>query len=163
MQTRQAVPSGKGEMARCILESLAVTYRKTIEGLEDIRGRKIGTIHIVGGGSQNELLNQMTADACGRPVITGPIEVGLDTEADLCCVTVRDPGPGLTTEQQEHLFEAFFTTKPQGLGLGLSICKTIVESHGGQLQAQAASLGAGMEFRFFLPCHSHPASQPATE
>ncbi len=92
-----------------------------------------------------------------------PIEVGLDTEADLCCVTVRDHGPGLTTEQQEHLFEAFFTTKPQGLGLGLSICKTIVESHGGQLQAQAASLGAGMEFRFFLPCHSHPASQPATE
>ncbi len=74
MQTRQTPPAGKGEMARCILESLAVTYRKTIEALEDIRGKKIRTIHIVGGGSQNELLNQMTADACGRPVITGPVE-----------------------------------------------------------------------------------------
>ena len=43
-------------------------------GLEDVLGKKIGTIHIVGGGTQNELLNQMTADACGRTVVAGPIE-----------------------------------------------------------------------------------------
>ncbi|HEX4797513.1 MAG TPA: rhamnulokinase family protein [Humisphaera sp.] len=73
-ETRQPLPSSRGEYVRACLEGLALTYRKTLDGLEDVLGRKIATIHIVGGGSQNELLNQMTADACNRPVIAGPIE-----------------------------------------------------------------------------------------
>jgi rhamnulokinase len=56
------------------LEGLALTYRKTLAALEDIVGHRIGVIHIVGGGCQNELLNQMTADACQRPVVAGPVE-----------------------------------------------------------------------------------------
>ena len=59
---------------RCCLDSLALAYRRTLEGLEDVLGRKIGVIHIVGGGVQNELLTQMTADACARPVVAGPVE-----------------------------------------------------------------------------------------
>lgn len=70
----QTPPSDPGQFIRCCNESLALTYRRTLEGLEDILGRKIGVIHIVGGGSQNELLNQMTADATGRSVVAGPIE-----------------------------------------------------------------------------------------
>jgi sugar (pentulose or hexulose) kinase len=73
-KTGQSIPSSIGEIVRTCLESLALTYRKTIEGLEQVLGRKIGVIHIVGGGTQNELLNQMTADACNRPVIAGPVE-----------------------------------------------------------------------------------------
>src|SRR5438045_9652753 len=73
-QTHQRCPGTRGEYVRSCLESLALTYRKTLDGLEDILGRRINTIHIVGGGTQNELLNQMTADACARPVIAGPIE-----------------------------------------------------------------------------------------
>jgi sugar (pentulose or hexulose) kinase len=73
-QTKQRVPSSQGEFIRTCLESLALTYRRTLAGLEDIIGRKIEVIHIVGGGTQNTLLNQMTADACGRTVIAGPIE-----------------------------------------------------------------------------------------
>jgi rhamnulokinase len=73
-KTKQRTPGTRGEYVRCCLESLALTYRRTIEGLEDILGRKIKVIHIVGGGTRNELLNQMTADACGRPVIAGPVE-----------------------------------------------------------------------------------------
>src|SRR5439155_7110655 len=72
--TGQPAVSKPGEFVRVCLESLAHTYRKTLEGLEDILGRRIEVIHIVGGGSQNELLNQMTADACGRTVIAGPVE-----------------------------------------------------------------------------------------
>jgi len=72
--TKQRKPGTRGEYVRCCLESLALTYRRTVEGLEDILGRKIAVIHIVGGGAQNELLNQMTADACARPVIAGPVE-----------------------------------------------------------------------------------------
>ena len=73
-ETRQPLPGARGETVRACLDSLALTYRKTLEGLEDVLGRKISVIHIVGGGCQNELLNQMTADACNRPVIAGPIE-----------------------------------------------------------------------------------------
>ncbi len=72
--TQQPVPTARGEYVRAALDSLALTYRKTLEGLEDILGRRMGVIHIVGGGVQNELLNQITADACNRPVIAGPVE-----------------------------------------------------------------------------------------
>jgi rhamnulokinase len=73
-RTRQQPPVTSGEFVRVCLESLALAYRRTLEGLEDVLGRRIATIHIVGGGSQNGLLNQMTADACNRPVIAGPVE-----------------------------------------------------------------------------------------
>ncbi len=70
----QRGPSSRGEYVRTCLDSLALTYRQTLEGLEKILGRAIDTIHIVGGGTQNQLLNQMTADACGRRVVAGPVE-----------------------------------------------------------------------------------------
>jgi rhamnulokinase len=73
-KTKQTKPTTPGEFVRVCLESLALTYRRTLVGLDDILGRRIETIHIVGGGSRNELLNQMTADACGRTVIAGPSE-----------------------------------------------------------------------------------------
>jgi rhamnulokinase len=73
-ESKQRGPGSRGEYIRTCLESLALKYRQTIEGMEDVLGRKIKVIHIVGGGTQNELLNQMTADACGRTVIAGPIE-----------------------------------------------------------------------------------------
>jgi rhamnulokinase len=73
-RTGQTPPSDVGGYVRACLDSLALTYRRTLEGLEDVLGRKINTIHIVGGGTQNELLTQITADACGRTVIAGPVE-----------------------------------------------------------------------------------------
>jgi rhamnulokinase len=73
-QTKQRPPATRGEFVRACLEGLALTYRRTLEGLEDVLGRRINVIHIVGGGCQNELLNQMTADACGRLVLAGPVE-----------------------------------------------------------------------------------------
>jgi rhamnulokinase len=73
-ETKQQVPQTRGEFVRACLDGLALSYRQTLEGLEDVLGRRIGTIHIVGGGSQNLLLNQITADACKRPVVAGPIE-----------------------------------------------------------------------------------------
>jgi len=73
-KTGQRPPNTRGEYVRACLDSLALTYRRTLEGLEDVLGKTVGVIHIVGGGCQNELLNQMTADACGRPVLAGPIE-----------------------------------------------------------------------------------------
>jgi rhamnulokinase len=74
VKTKQRAPATRGDFVRACLDSLALTYRRTLEGLEDIIGKRIDLIHIVGGGCQNELLNQMTADACGRRVVAGPIE-----------------------------------------------------------------------------------------
>lgn len=73
-RTRQKVPETKGEIARCILESLAFRYKEVFENLERILKRKIKILHIVGGGSQNTLLSQFTANVLGIPVMTGPIE-----------------------------------------------------------------------------------------
>ena len=72
--TGQPVPSSDGAMVRACLESLAFAYRESLESIEKVTGEKIKTLHIVGGGSQNKLLNQMAADATGRTVVTGPIE-----------------------------------------------------------------------------------------
>jgi rhamnulokinase len=73
-ETKQTAPATHGEFVRCILESLALLYRQTLDEMEEIMGRKLTTLHIVGGGSQNELLNQFSANATGRTVITGPVE-----------------------------------------------------------------------------------------
>ena len=72
--TRQPVPETVGEFARCIYESLALKYRWALERLEEIKGMRIDSLNITGGGIQNKLLNQMVADSIGRPVITGPVE-----------------------------------------------------------------------------------------
>ena len=70
-------------------------------------------------------------------------------------IHVIDRGAGLGEAQQAHLFEPFFTTKQDGLGLGLPICKTIVEAHGGRLWAEPNADGPGMRFSVSLPCHAH--------
>jgi rhamnulokinase len=72
--TKQPTPKNDGELVRCAYESLALKYRETLGSLEELTGERVEVIHIVGGGSQSEILNQFTADACQRPVITGPVE-----------------------------------------------------------------------------------------
>ena len=73
-RTRQSIPQTVGEIVRCILESLAVEYRLTLEELETLLDWPVSVIHIIGGGSRNSLLNQLTADITHRPVIAGPVE-----------------------------------------------------------------------------------------
>src|SRR5262249_59155738 len=70
----QPVPVEPGAVIRCALESLALRYRWVLERLEELLARRLEVIHIVGGGSQNGLLCQFTADACNRPVVAGPVE-----------------------------------------------------------------------------------------
>lgn len=73
-RTGQTVPSDRGSFVRCALESLALEYRKNIELIQELTGKTFRVLHIVGGGSQNKLLNQFAADATGLLVKTGPIE-----------------------------------------------------------------------------------------
>jgi rhamnulokinase len=73
-ETKQRVPKTEGELVRCAYESLALKYREVLGWLEELTGNSMEVIHIVGGGSKSAILNQFTADACQRPVITGPVE-----------------------------------------------------------------------------------------
>jgi signal transduction histidine kinase len=67
-------------------------------------------------------------------------------------VTMRDSGPGMSAETLEQIFDAFYTTKSGGLGMGLSISRSIIEAHGGHLWA-AANEPHGASFEFALPLH----------
>jgi PAS domain S-box-containing protein len=81
------------------------------------------------------------------------------TQPDVVLVAVRDSGPGLATATIERLFDAFYTTKPGGLGLGLSICRSIIETHGGRLSAKD-NVPHGATFEFSLPTYPDVANQP---
>lgn len=72
--TGQFVPQTKGEIARCIYDSLALKYRDVIRQIESVTGKTIEKLHIIGGGANNKMLNQLTADATGIPVVAGPVE-----------------------------------------------------------------------------------------
>jgi rhamnulokinase len=73
-ETGQPEPETPGQFARCAFESLALLYRGMLDLVERVTARRVSTLHIVGGGSQNELLDQMAADATGRTVVAGPVE-----------------------------------------------------------------------------------------
>ena len=88
-ETGQPVPKTPGELVRSAYESLALKYRQVLGWLEELTGNRIEVIHIVGGGSQSGILNQFTADACRRPVVTGPVEA---TAMGNLLVQVRSSG-----------------------------------------------------------------------
>lgn len=68
------VPAGPAEVVRCVLDSLALAYRRAVLALQELSGQHVEVIHLVGGGARNDLLCQLTADACGLPVVAGPAE-----------------------------------------------------------------------------------------
>src|SRR5262249_6401650 len=78
---------------------------------------------------------------------------------DAIAIEVEDTGPGIDKEKLEDIFEAFVTTKPKGMGLGLAICRMIIERHGGQLSASSADKGGAL-FQIILPIKSTAALTP---
>jgi signal transduction histidine kinase len=83
----------------------------------------------------------------------------LRDEAPQVLVSVADCGVGISAENADRLFNAFFTTKPSGMGMGLSICRSIVEAHGGRLWS-TGNLPRGATFHFTLPVRADLASDP---
>jgi PAS domain S-box-containing protein len=93
-------------------------------------------------------------------VAEGSRELGISTKTgaeDEVVVAVRDSGPGLNTESYDRLFDAFYTTKTGGMGMGLSICRSIIEAHGGRVWA-TANAPRGAVFQFTLPPQRKNAS-----
>jgi two-component system sensor kinase FixL len=95
-------------------------------------------------------------DQCPRRELA--VEAQLAAGADQVDVRVIDTGPGLAPEVAERLFQPFVTTKAQGMGVGLSICRSIIEGHGGVLTAKAIP-GGGTMFSFGLPIAGRRSSE----
>jgi C4-dicarboxylate-specific signal transduction histidine kinase len=102
---------------------------------------------------QQVMLNLMMNAIEAMSQVTGPRELLISSGADDAkgvVVVVRDSGAGLNTKSLARLFEPFYTTKPQGMGMGLAICRSIIEAHGGRLWA-TTNRDRGASFHFTLP------------
>ena len=130
-------------LARGELQAKRVWVKGDLDGeLPPARGDRVQM--------QQVLLNLVVkamAGVTGRPRV---LAISTRREGDGMLVTVQDSGTGLAADSAEHIFQPFFTTKPGGMGMGLSISTTIVEAHGGRLWASPAPVH-GTAFHFILP------------
>ena len=112
-RTGQFVPEQPAEIIRCVLESLALKYRMSLEGLEKILDYSLPVLHVVGGGCQNAALNRYTASAIDRPVIAGPVEATAIGNI-MCQLIALKAVPDIKTARRiiEHSFESV-TYKPE--------------------------------------------------
>ena len=119
-----------------------------VEGLPRVQGDRVELQQVILNLILNavEAMSEMSEGSRELLITTGK------TESGEVLVAVRDSGPGLAPAALEHLFKAFHTTKPNGLGLGLSICRSIVEARGGRLWA-SANAPRGAVLQFTLPAH----------
>ena len=120
--TGMAAPETPAEFTRCILQSLALTYRRTIDLCEELTDRPVEEVHMIGGGSLNLLLRELTADACGRPLRFGPVEAtslgslasqavvvgNLSDEAEAQAVLQRSANAGLLTPSDDESVRRFW-------------------------------------------------------
>jgi len=123
------------------------------KGLPPIDGDRVQLQQVV----LNLIVNAVQAMGT---VAEGPRELFITTaraEPNGVLVAVKDSGPGVTPANLEQLFAPFYTTKPDGLGMGLSICRSIIEAHGGRLWV-ASNLPRGAIFHFTVPTHTGSAS-----
>jgi PAS domain S-box-containing protein len=123
------------------------------EGLPFIRGDRVQLQQVI----LNLIINAVEVLSS---VGEGPRELIIstgETKSNGVLVAIRDSGPALTQASLERVFDAFYTTKPGGLGMGLSICRSIIEAHGGRLWATAAQ-PQGATFQFTLPAQSTEAA-----
>jgi PAS domain S-box-containing protein len=149
---------------QAILEVIALLHGEVVKHGISVQTQLADDLPIIHGDRvqlQQVILNLIiNAVQAMSGVSEGPRELLISTgkaEPDSVFVAVRDSGPGLAPEVRERLFEPFYTTKPSGLGLGLSICRSIVEAHGGRLWANA-NVPRGAEFNFTVPAHPGSAS-----
>jgi len=134
-------------LARSAITMNGVSVRiRLADGLLPVYGDRVQLQQVL----LNLILN--AAEAMGS-VQEGPRELSISTEQDQAkgvLVAIRDSGPGIDPANRERVFEAFYTTKSSGVGMGLSICRSIIDAHGGRLWADAND-PRGAAFQFTLP------------
>jgi PAS domain S-box-containing protein len=145
------------EINEAIREVIALTRGEVVKNSVSVKTQLAEGLPLIQGDRvqlQQVILNLIINAVEGMSGVSeGARELLISTAkaaSDGAVVAVRDSGPGLAPEILERVFEAFYTTKPGGLGMGLSICRSIVETHGGQVWASSND-GPGTTFQFSLP------------
>jgi len=138
---REVVGLTRGELVK---NSIAVETQLA-ENLPAIQGDRVQLQQVV----LNLIINAVEA-MCGGHDGSRELIISTGEHANGVLVTVRDCGPGLGKEPRERLFDAFYTTKTAGMGMGLAMCRSIVEAHGGRIWA-SRDIGPGATFQFNLP------------
>ena len=133
------------ELARSAITRHGVSLQlRSADDLSLVRGDRVQLQQVI----LNLILNAIEAMSS----VDGPRELLISTEQREAngLVSVRDSGPGIAAERLEHVFEAFYTTKSNGVGIGLSICRSIIDAHGGRLWIEA-NKPRGARFQFTVP------------
>jgi signal transduction histidine kinase len=160
--TKQNAPRAEVvDLNEALADVIALTYSEAVKTGVTVSTRPAPDLPRVQGDRvqlQQVMLNLVVnAIQAMSDVEEGPREVQMSIDAVLSeggvCVAVRDTGPGLNPESLSRLFEPFYTTKPDGMGMGLSICRSIVEAHGGRLWATRCE-PQGALFQFTIPAGS---------
>lgn len=162
----QREPVDVGEIVREVANLLrgkaemnAIAIELSVEaGLPSMSADRIQLQQVLVNLVSNATEAMITAESPRRSIT---ISAARDA-SDGVAISVRDSGPGLSAEQLERSFEPFFTTKRHGLGFGLSLCRTIVEAHGGRLSASSEP-GGGATFRFTLPSATPEGGETGAE
>jgi PAS domain S-box-containing protein len=115
--------------------------------LPPVMGDRVQLQQVLANLAINAMQAMATSNTPGRMLTIRTAYI----EADKLSTEVEDTGPGITTQYLDRIFDSFFTTKDHGLGIGLAICQTIIEAHGGTISAANRSSGTGARFRFTLP------------
>jgi PAS domain S-box-containing protein len=151
------------DINEAVLEVIALTRAEALKNAVSVRTQLAEGLPVIRADRvqlQQVILNLIiNAVEAMRDVGEEDRELLISTrnEPDRVCVEVRDSGPGFAPATLERLFEAFYTTKSGGLGLGLSICRSIIEAHNGRLWA-SPNVPRGAIFAFFVPAHPAAAS-----
>jgi len=133
-------------MARSAIAKDGIAVRTRLkDGLISVHGDRVQLQQVV----LNLVLNAIEA-MCSIAAGTRELSIMTQQEPTGVLVAVADSGPGIASEDLDRVFKPFYTTKPSGTGMGLSICRSIIEAHGGRLWAEANN-PCGATFQFTLP------------
>jgi PAS domain S-box-containing protein len=171
MVKKTPLDNGRFDLNEAVLDIVVLTRNEAVKNGISVRTKLAESLPPVEGDRvqvQQVILNlALNAIEAMRDVDRGLRELEISTENDAAggaLLAVRDSGPGLAPNHVQRVFEAFYTTKPEGMGMGLAICRSIVEAHGGRISA-SANKPRGAVFQFTLPLKqaetmsAEPASQ----
>jgi two-component system sensor kinase FixL len=151
------VPSIPVDFNEVVQEAISITREENLVSFRSFVDLEPGLPLVMANRIQLEkvILNLLrnSLEAMGNAGVPTPaitITLGSSTTGQMAQVSVQDNGPGLDSETARRIFDPFFTTKADGIGLGLAICRTLIEGHGGELWVETGS-APGATFRFTLP------------
>lgn len=156
----QRVPGSLTDVLRKAEELIAAELREGGVALETSISTELPQVLMDAQQMEQVFINLVRNAAQAMADQTGErrVSVRAFTDGEWVAVSVRDSGPGVPVDLREKIFDSFVTTKAEGTGLGLSLCKRFVEAHGGCLELLPTSVGEGACFQFRLPMLSgtHP-------